>query len=254
MYRNHEVRALAEIAHERGLAVHMDGARFANALARLNCSPAEATWKAGVDVLSFGATKNGAMAAEAVVFFDPARAQGMPSRRKRGGHLFSKHRFVAAQLDAYLRDGLWLALARHANAMASRLAEKLAAIQIHTVWPVEANELFVALSPGADSRLKAAGATYYPWPANDLPAGRTLPPGHILVRLVTSFATTEADADRFAALAAGERDKFLNIARSHHVTHILIRQDRLPALKTRDVPFIKVYYQHHQVSIAYITP
>ena len=115
VYRVGEIHELSEIAHERGLAVHMDGARFANALVRMNVSPAEATWKVGVDVLSFGATKAGALAAEAVVFFDPARAARMDERRKRGGHLISKHRFVAAQFEAFLADGLWLKLARHAN-------------------------------------------------------------------------------------------------------------------------------------------
>ena len=127
IYRPHELRRLAEIAHGRGLAVHLDGARLANALARMNASPAEATWQAGIDALSFGATKNGALAAEAVVFFDPARGANMQERRKRGGHLVSKHRFIAAQMEAYLADGLWLRLARHANAMADRLAERLSA-------------------------------------------------------------------------------------------------------------------------------
>ncbi|MGD6027672.1 beta-eliminating lyase-related protein, partial [Xanthomonas citri pv. citri] len=116
VYSVAETAALSAVAREHGLAVQMDGARLANALVRLCCSPAEATWQAGVDVLSFGATKGGALAAEAVVFFDPARARGMAERRKRAGLLISKHRFVAAQLDAYLRDGCWLALARHANA------------------------------------------------------------------------------------------------------------------------------------------
>ena len=127
IYRADEIAALAEIAHARGLAVHVDGARLANALARLNASPAQATWKAGVDALSFGATKGGALAAEAVVFFDPARGAGMQERRKRGGHLVSKHRFIAAQIEAYLADDLWLRLARHANAMADRLGAGLAA-------------------------------------------------------------------------------------------------------------------------------
>ena len=203
IYRNDEVRVLADIAHERGLAVHMDGARFANALVGLGGSAAGATWKAGVDVLSFGATKAGALAAEAVVFFDPARAAGMPSRRKRGGHLVSKHRFLAAQFDAYLRDDLWLALARHGNAAAARLAEKLSAIGCAPVWPVEANEVFVALPPAADTRLKAAGATYYPWQSDALPPGTIIGKGHFLVRLVTSFATTDAEIDRFVALARG---------------------------------------------------
>lgn len=203
VYRNDEVATLAEIAHERDMAVHMDGARFANAVAALGCTPAEASWKAGVDVLSFGATKAGALAAEAVVFFDPARAKGMPSRRKRAGHLISKHRFVAAQFDAFLRDGLWLALARHANGAAARLAAGLTRAGLPPVWPVEANEVFAVLSPEADARLRAEGATYYPWGAADLPAGRVLAPGHGVVRLVTSFATTDAEIDRFITLATG---------------------------------------------------
>src|SRR5262249_3736744 len=102
IYRPDEIRELADIAHGRGMAVHVDGARLANALARLNASPAQATWMAGVDALSFGATKGGALAAEALVFFNRARAANMPERRKRGGHLISKHRFIAAQLESYL--------------------------------------------------------------------------------------------------------------------------------------------------------
>ena len=114
-------------------------------------------------MLSFGATKGGALAAEAVVFFDPARAAGMAERRKRGGHLVSKHRFIAAQFEAYLADDLWLTLARHANAMADRLAESLPLPASSPVWPVEANEVFVALPARTDRRLKAAGAIYYVW-------------------------------------------------------------------------------------------
>ena len=146
----------------------------------------EATWKAGVDVLSFGATKGGALAAEAVVFFDPARGADMAERRKRGGHLLSKHRFLAAQFEAYLADDLWLELARHANAMADRLAAGLTAAGLAPVWPVEANEVFVALPRAIDARLKAAGANYYPWPTDALPAvqiGRRRDagaPGHVV--------------------------------------------------------------------------
>ena len=169
VYRADEIRQLADIAHGRGLAVHVDGARFANALARMNASPAQATWMAGVDVLSFGATKGGAMAAEAVVFFDAARGANMSERRKRGGHLVSKHRFIAAQIEAYFTDDLWLRLARHANAMADRLASGLAAAGLHPVWPVEANEVFVALPLPVDERLKAAGASYYRWTTDALP-------------------------------------------------------------------------------------
>lgn len=201
IYRPHEIRELAEIAHGHGLAVHVDGARLANALARMNASPAQATWMVGVDALSFGATKGGALAAEAVLFFDPARAARMSERRKRGGHLISKHRFVAAQIEAYLGDGLWLKLAHHANAMADRLASGLAAAGLAPVWPVEANEVFVALPPQIDARLKAAGAAYYPWTIDALPNGTVLPQSAHLVRLVTSFATTAAEVDRFVAMA-----------------------------------------------------
>src|SRR4029077_11390244 len=116
IYRPDEIRALAAIAHAHGMSVHVDGARIANALARMNASPAQATWMAGVDVLSFGATKGGALAAEAVVLFDATRAANMAVRREWGGHLISKHLFVAAQIEAYLAGDLWLKLARHANA------------------------------------------------------------------------------------------------------------------------------------------
>jgi len=122
LYRPEEIAALGALARRHGLALHMDGARFANAVAALGCSPAELSWRAGVDALSFGATKNGALAAEAVIFFDPAKVKGFAYRRKRGGHLLSKMRFLSAQLEAYLADDLWLANARHANAMAARLA------------------------------------------------------------------------------------------------------------------------------------
>jgi threonine aldolase len=201
IYRPHEIRQLADIAHAHRLAVHVDGARIGNALARMNAAPAQATWMAGVDVLSFGATKGGALAAEAVVFFDPARAVEMSERRKRGGHLVSKHRFLAAQIEAYLADDLWLRLARHANAMADQLAAGLNGAGLPPLWPVEANEVFVVLPPQIDVRLKAAGASYYPWlvPA----AANGTAPAHdgTLVRLVTSFATTTEELERFVAIA-----------------------------------------------------
>jgi threonine aldolase len=200
VYRTQEVATLAEIAHAHGLAVHMDGARFANAIARKNVSPAEATWKAGVDALSFGATKGGAMAAEAIILFDPARAEGMAERRKRGGHLFSKHRFLAAQFSAYLADDTWLKLARHANVMADRLAAGLAAAGVPPVWPVEANLVFVKLPRAIDARLQAAGARYYVRHSDSLPAGMAITADEMLVRLVTSFATSESEIDAFARL------------------------------------------------------
>lgn len=200
IYRAQEIAALAGIARARGVKVHMDGARFGNALARLNASPADITWKAGVDVLSFGATKSGALAAEAIVFFDPKLAAMMPERRKRGGNLWSKHRFLAAQFDAFLADDLWLRLSRHANAMADRLSAGLKAAGLSVVWPVEANLVFAILPGALDEKLKAAGASYY------VRRGRSLPPhiksstGDVLVRLVTSFTTQPEDVDRFLGL------------------------------------------------------
>lgn len=200
IYRPAEIAALADIAHARRLAVHMDGARLANALARLRVTPAEITWKAGVDVVSFGATKGGAMAAEAIVFFDPQRATAMAERRKRGGHLLSKHRFVAAQFDAFLADDYGLTLARHANAMADRLAASLAEIGLPPVWPVEANLVFVLLPKALDARLREAGATYYVRSSASLPESIKAGPEAMLVRLVTSFATREAEIERFVKL------------------------------------------------------
>jgi threonine aldolase len=202
IYRPNEIAALAEVAHERGLKVHMDGARLANALTRLNASPAEATWKAGVDVLSFGATKGGALAAEAVVFFDKDAAAQMGERRKRAGHLLSKHRFIAAQFEAFLKDDYWLRLARHANAMADRLAAGLTRAARAPVWPVEANLVFVVLPQSVQARLKAAGAQFYVRSSDSLPESVTIEADESLVRLVTSFATREAEVDKFVALAA----------------------------------------------------
>ena len=154
------------------------------------------TWQSGIDVLSFGATKGGALAAEAVVVFDPARAVFFGERRKRAGHLLSKHRFIAAQMAAYLAGDCWLALARHANAMADRLAQKLAAVGLAPAWPVESNLVFVALPRALDARLKAAGARYYVRPSESLEVDID----RVLVRLVTSFATREDEVDRFVAL------------------------------------------------------
>jgi threonine aldolase len=200
IYRTDEIASLCAIAHGRGLAVHMDGARFANALVRLNATPAQMTWQSGVDVLSFGATKGGALAAEAVVIFDPARAAFFAERRKRGGHLLSKHRFIAAQMAAYLAEDRWLTLARHANAMADRLARQLAGLGLPPVWPVEANLIFVKLPRALDAKLKAAGANYYVRSGD----GLTLGPDEVLARLVTSFATKADDIERFVALCAND--------------------------------------------------
>jgi len=203
IYRPHDIRELADLAHAHGLAVHVDGARFGNALARMNVSPDEATWKAGVDVLSFGATKGGALAAEAVIFFDPARGAEMARRRKRGGHLLSKHRFIAAQMEAFLADDLWLALARHANSMADRLSDALADAGFAPVWPVEANEVFAILPKATCERLKRDGAAFYERTMDGLPENATVGAAHTLVRLVTSFATSASDVEQFVAIVKG---------------------------------------------------
>ena len=203
VYTVEEVRALAAVAHAHGLSVHMDGARFANALARLGASPAAMSWQAGIDALSFGATKGGALAAEAVVIFDPKAADAMHERRKRGGHLVSKHRFLAAQFAAFLADDNWLAWASHANRMAARLADELAARRLAPVWPVEANLVFVVLPGATDARLRAAGARYYARASQSLPDGIVIRDGDVLARLVTSFATTQAEIERFVTVAAG---------------------------------------------------
>lgn len=191
VYRPAELEALTVMAKEAGMAVHMDGARFANALAALGQSPAEATWKAGVDVLSFGATKNGAMGAEAVIFFDPEKAGDFARRRKRAGQLFSKSRFLAAQMEAYLEDGLWLRLAAHANAMAARLAEGLTAKGARLLYPVEGNEVFAFLGKDQRQALKEGGAVFSDW---------ELPDGACAARFVASFATAEADVDAALSL------------------------------------------------------
>lgn len=164
VYQPAELQAIGEVARRHKVRLHMDGARFANAMAFLGVPARQVTWEAGIDVLSFGATKGGAMAAEAVVFFDPALAESFAYRRMRGGHLVSKMRFVSAQLEAYLTDGLWLKLARHANAMAQRLAQGLAAIPgVRLLHQVDANELFVEMPQSMIAGLRQAGFTFYDW-------------------------------------------------------------------------------------------
>ena len=196
-YRPDEIAALARLAHARGMKLHMDGARFANAVAFLDVAPAELAWRAGVDVLSFGAAKGGALVAEAVVFFDPKLAGDFVYRRKKAGHLLSKMRFVSAQLDAYLTDGLWLSLAGRANALAQVLADGLAHLPgASLAHPVEANEIFVWLPDAVVARLRAEGAQFYDWARPD--NNRTL------IRLVTSFATEENDVGRLLAIARGK--------------------------------------------------
>jgi len=195
VYSVAEVSALAAVARRYHLSMHMDGARFANALVHLGCSPAEATWQCGIDVLSLGATKNGALCAEAVVFFDPARAEEFERRRKRAGHLWSKLRFVSAQWLAYFTDGLWLDNARHANAMATALARGLQTVRgAQLLQAVDANEVFVALPEATVAALETAGFGFYRWPGCANPQG-------VAIRLVTSYATTLASVEELVAAA-----------------------------------------------------
>jgi threonine aldolase len=187
VYTPSEITALTALAQARGIPSHLDGARFANALVATGATPAEMTWKAGINVLSLGGTKNGCLGVEAVVLFDSGKAWELELRRKRGGHLFSKHRFLSAQMEAYLTDGLWLRLAAQANAMGQRLVTGLRDRQAH-VPPADANMLFPEWGAGHHERLEASGAQYYRFPA---------PEGREKARLVASWSTTEKDVDQF---------------------------------------------------------
>ena len=204
-YRPDEIAAISAVAKRRGMAVHMDGARFAGAVAGLGVKPAELTWRAGVDVLSFGGTKNGCIAAEAVVFFNPADCRDFGFARQRAGHGFSKAWFIAAQFHAWLDGGHWLDLARHANAMGARLAQAIGASgQARLALEPSANEIFAIMPKALEARLKAAGAIFHPWTVESLPADERPGPDEVLVRLVTSFQTTVDEVDAFAAhLAKG---------------------------------------------------
>lgn len=160
VYRPQEVTAIGDLARGHGLRLHMDGARFANAVAFLECRPAAISCDAGVDALSFGGVKNGAMNAEAIVFFDPRLAEDARLRRKRGGHLLSKGRFLAAQILALIEDGLWLENALAANAAAALIARRAADRLLH---PVEGNQLFLRMSAEERSGLRAQGFAFYDW-------------------------------------------------------------------------------------------
>jgi threonine aldolase len=193
-YAPEEIAAISTAVRRHGLKLHMDGARFANALAFIGCTPSELSWKAGVDVLSLGATKNGALGAEIIIFFDSAAAKEFEFRRKRGGHLFSKMRLLSSQLDAYFSDSLWLDNARHANQMARRLVAGLTPLPgTSLLYPVDANEIFVVLPARMHDALQAAGAQYHPWPSDR--------PGERAFRLVTAFDTAPADIDLFLSIA-----------------------------------------------------
>jgi threonine aldolase len=208
VYTPAEIAALTALAKARGLPCHLDGARFANALVATGATAAEMTWKAGIDVVSFGGTKNGCMGVEAVVIFDPAKAWEFELRRKRGGHLFSKHRFLSAQMEAYLTDDLWLRLAAQSNAMGQRIASGLATVPgTRLLHPVQANMLFLEWPAGTHAAAEAKAAVYYRFPA---------PPGREAARLVASWCTTCQDVDDLVAT---------------------LRQDNLVAFELSDVRY-----------------
>ncbi len=185
-YRPEQVAALCDAAHARGVKVHMDGARFANAIRFLNCHPSEVTWRAGIDVLSFGATKNGALAAEAVIFFDRDLVRDFELRRKRAGHLLSKSRYASAQLIAYLESGLWQHNAERANGFARRIGIAAGARLLH---PVEANEVFLDLGPDGKRALRSQGFEFYDWGANDSGVARVVASWDQDPEAVTSLCT-----------------------------------------------------------------
>ncbi len=186
-----EIKAIAEVAKARGLRMHMDGARFANAVARLGCSPAEASWRVGIDIMSFGATKNGGALCDAIVVFKPELVEGLAVQLRRAGQVWSKMRFASAQLLAYVEDGLWLDMARSSNALAAHIAGGLAGIPgVRLLAPVEVNEIFLELPDGVMDALEADGFGFYRR-------------SETLARFVCRFDGTEAEAD--ALLAALRR-------------------------------------------------
>jgi threonine aldolase len=200
VYAPAEIEAISKVARARKMRLHMDGARFANALVSLAATPAELTWKAGIDAMSFGATKNGAMALEAVVFFDQGLAEDFSFRRMRAGQLLSKGRFLGAQMLAYLENDLWLDNARLANAMAARLAKGLAgSTKVRLPLPTEANEVFAIIPRALHEELVKAGVVYHQWPGEG-PATDRVGKGEILVRFVASYLTSSEDVGRLIEL------------------------------------------------------
>ena len=199
VYSLDELTELTSIAKEFDLPIHLDGARFANALAKLGCSPAELSWQAGIDILSFGGTKNGLLGVEAVIIFDPTLAWEFELRRKRGGHLFSKHRYLSAQMYAYLKDGLWLDLAQRANSAATKLASGLAKHQaVKIKHPPDVNMVFASFPREFHHLALNNAADYYLWPPNQDLAGN--PSESLLARLVCNWSTTDEEIDSFLRL------------------------------------------------------
>ena len=201
IYSLKEIQEISAAAKEFGLPVHMDGARFANAVQSLGCSAAEMTWKSGVDAVTFGGTKNGLMAVEAVVFFNPKHAWEFELRRKRGAHLFSKHRFLAAQMQSYLAGDLWLDMAKKSNDASARLIQGLKQIpEVQIDFEPQANIIFAQWARAAHQRLHAAGAQYYVMAGDHTtgPSNELLP-----ARLVTDWSTTPENVDKFLNILRG---------------------------------------------------
>lgn len=206
VYSVAEIAALTAAAKAHGLRVHMDGARFSNALVALGCTPAEMTWKAGIDVLSLGGTKNGCLMAEAVVFFDPELAEDFRFKRKRAGQTLSKQRLISAQFEAFLEGDHWRDLARHSNAMAARLAAGLAPLpHVRLGWPQQINQVFPIVSQGLWTYLADAGVKCIDWSETSLPPDNPASVDEVVLRLVTSFRTTSEEIDQLVALMAGYR-------------------------------------------------
>lgn len=200
IYRPEEIAEIASVCASRGIPLHMDGARFSNALVSAGTSPADLTWRQGVDMLSIGGTKNGCWCAEALVFFHREQALQMPYLRKRAAQLFSKSRFIAAQFEAWLRDDLWLQLATTANQAAAKLADAVTAKPgCRLAWPVEANAVFVVLPEILAADWRERGLNCYNWPIpNELE--NSMSKDETLLRLVTHFGTGENELEAFAAL------------------------------------------------------
>ena len=200
IYSPAEVKALSDVIRPRGMKFHMDGARFANALVSTNASAAELTWKSGVDVLSFGATKNGALMLEAVVFFDVKLADEFLYRRKRSGQLVSKGRYLGAQMKAYLENDLWLSNARTANGLASKLAKGLDEIpSVRIAHKVQANEVFAVMPQSLFNALREKGANFYDWAPDSIEGG--IKDDDVLTRFVLSFETPAQHVEEFIATA-----------------------------------------------------
>ena len=204
IYTLAELQALCDFARARNLKVHLDGARFGNALVSLGASPAEMTWKAGVDVVTFGATKNGALACEAIIFFNKHIAESMPYRRKRGGHTVSKGRLLGAQMVGYLEQDHWLDNARHANAMAQTLTSGLHALPFARLpWPTQANEVFVVLPKQKAALLAQQGIRAAPWDSISLPKGFAVSAEDAFLRFVLSFKTQADDIEQVLSVLRG---------------------------------------------------